>query len=87
MLQIVGALILLIAGFAILRLLFRALTSTASAYYPFSLSLPRWRSMLCALVVFAVSFLSRMEESAERRSAAVVTRVVCLQGLWRVDYG
>ncbi len=37
--------------------------------------------MLCALVVFAVSFLSRMEESAERRSAAVVTRVVCLQGL------
>lgn len=24
-----------------------------------------------------------MEESAERRSAAVVTRVVCLQGLWR----
>lgn len=44
-------------------------------------------SMLCALVVFAVSFLSRMEESAERRSAAVVTRVVCLQGLWRVDYG
>ncbi len=41
----------------------------------------------CALVVFAVSFLSRMEESAERRSAAVVTRVVCLQGLWRVDYG
>ena len=38
-------------------------------------------------VVFAVSFLSRMEESAERRSAAVVTRVVCLQGLWRVDYG
>ncbi|MFP1592368.1 hypothetical protein ACLB1M_27335 [Escherichia coli] len=27
-----------------------------------------------------------MEESAERRSAAVVTRVVCLQGLWRVDY-
>ncbi|ENA0369264.1 hypothetical protein ABFJ40_005440, partial [Escherichia coli] len=31
MLQIVGALILLIAGFAILRLLFRALTSTASA--------------------------------------------------------
>ena len=39
--------------------------------------------MLCALVVFAVSFLSRMEESAERRSAAVVTRVVCLQGLWR----
>ncbi len=47
----------------------------------------RWRSMLCALVVFVVSFLSRMEESAERRSAAVVTRVVCLQGLWRVDYG
>lgn len=43
--------------------------------------------MLCALVVFVVSFLSRMEESAERRSAAVVTRVVCLQGLWRVDYG
>ncbi len=41
--------------------------------------------MLCALVVFVVSFLSRMEESAERRSAAVVTRVVCLQGLWRVD--
>ncbi|MFK0559612.1 DUF905 family protein, partial [Escherichia coli] len=31
MLQIVGALILLIAGFAILRLLFRALISTASA--------------------------------------------------------
>lgn len=31
--------------------------------------------------------LIRMEESAERRSAAVVTRVVCLQGLWRVDYG
>ncbi len=31
MLEIVGALILLIAGFAILRLLFRALTSTASA--------------------------------------------------------
>lgn len=30
---------------------------------------------------------SRMEESAERRSAAVVTRVVCLQRLWRVDYG
>lgn len=44
-------------------------------------------ALLCALVVFAVSFLSRMEESAERRSAAVVTRVVCLQGLWRVDYG
>ncbi|HDQ6632551.1 TPA: hypothetical protein QBF72_005270, partial [Escherichia coli O22:H16] len=31
MLQIVGALILLIAGFSILRLLFRALISTASA--------------------------------------------------------
>ncbi|HFP9715677.1 TPA: hypothetical protein ACHOSE_002634 [Escherichia coli] len=31
MLQIVGALILLIAGFAILRLLFRALISTAEA--------------------------------------------------------
>ncbi|MCW7301128.1 hypothetical protein OHD23_28970, partial [Escherichia coli] len=31
MLQIVGALILLIIGFAILRLLFRALISTASA--------------------------------------------------------
>ncbi len=46
-----------------------------------------WRSMLCALVVFAISFLSRMEESAERRSVAVVTRVDCLQGLWRVDYG
>ncbi|BDO56070.1 hypothetical protein DZ08F97_20100 [Escherichia coli] len=30
MLQIVGVLILLIAGFAILRFLFRALTSTAS---------------------------------------------------------
>ncbi|EGE62815.1 hypothetical protein EC12741_2895 [Escherichia coli 1.2741] len=43
--------------------------------------------MLCALVVFAVSFLSRMDESAERRSVAVVTRVFCLQGLWRVDYG
>ncbi|ANK03984.1 hypothetical protein WLH_02723 [Escherichia coli O25b:H4] len=43
--------------------------------------------MLCALVVFAISFLSRMEESAERRSVAVVTRVDCLQGLWRVDYG
>ena len=28
-----------------------------------------------------------MEESAERRSAAVVTRVVCLQGLWRVGDG
>lgn len=32
-------------------------------------------------------FLSRMEESAEHRSVAVVTRVDCLQGLWRVDYG
>lgn len=53
----------------------------------FSLSLPHWRSMLCALVVFAISFLSRMEESAEHRSVAVVTRVDCLQGLWRVDYG
>lgn len=31
--------------------------------------------------------LIRMEESAERRSVAVVTRVDCLQGLWRVDYG
>ena len=38
--------------------------------------------MLCALVVFAISFLSRMEESAEHRSVAVVTRVDCLQ-----DYG
>lgn len=37
MLQIVGALILLIAGFAILRLLFRALTSTASALAGFIL--------------------------------------------------
>ncbi|EPF5531355.1 hypothetical protein ACSS9Z_005186, partial [Escherichia coli] len=37
MLQIVGALILLIAGFAILRLLFRALTSTASALAGFVL--------------------------------------------------
>ena len=37
MLQIVGALILLIAGFAILRLLFRALTSTASALAGFKL--------------------------------------------------
>ncbi|ABE09438.1 hypothetical protein ECOK1_3921 [Escherichia coli IHE3034] len=43
--------------------------------------------MLCALVVFAISFLSRMEESAEHRSVAVVTRVDCLQGLWRIDYG
>ncbi|EFG3997186.1 hypothetical protein BOT92_001964 [Escherichia coli] len=42
---------------------------------------------LCALVVFAISFLSRMEESAEHRSVAVVTRVDCLQGLWRIDYG
>ncbi|EIH2834293.1 hypothetical protein CP674_004368 [Escherichia coli] len=32
-------------------------------------------------------FLLIPEESAERRSAAVVTRVVCLQGLWRADYG
>ncbi|HHQ8996821.1 TPA: hypothetical protein ACSV9W_004622, partial [Escherichia coli] len=39
MLQIVGALILLIAGFAILRLLFRALTSTASALAGFILLL------------------------------------------------
>ncbi|KDA70786.1 putative membrane protein [Escherichia coli 2-316-03_S1_C2] len=39
MLQIVGALILLIAGFAILRLLFRALTSTASALAGFVLLL------------------------------------------------
>ncbi|EHW4879774.1 hypothetical protein K2979_004954, partial [Escherichia coli] len=37
MLQIVGALLLLIAGFAILRLLFRALTSTASALAGFVL--------------------------------------------------
>ncbi len=35
--QIVGALILLIAGFAILRLLFRVLTSTASALAGFVL--------------------------------------------------
>ena len=38
--------------------------------------------MLCALVVFAISFLSRMEESAEHRSAAVVTsRVDLLTGI------
>lgn len=54
---------------------------------PSPLALNAQCSMLCALVVFAISFLSRMEESAEHRSVAVVTRVDCLQGLWRVDYG
>ena len=42
---------------------------------------------VCSLAIVSHSFLSRMEESAEHRSVAVVTRVDCLQGLWRIDYG
>lgn len=50
----------------------------------FSLSLPRWRSMQCAGRI-CHSCLSRMEESLN--IVQWRTRIDCLQGLWRVDYG
>ncbi len=67
MLQIVGALILLIAGFAILRLLFRALTSTASALAGFILLCLFGPALLAGYITERITRLFHIRWLAGRR--------------------